>query len=73
MSTKILFVLSASCVKLLFLIVYEVCVHKIATNGLGLGVVGELEAEMLNKPQMLIEVQVLNLAFLPPLRQTLVS
>ncbi len=26
-------------------------------NGLGLGEVGEIEAQMLNKPQMLIEVQ----------------
>ena len=45
----------------------------IAANGLGLGVVGELEAQMLNKPQMLIEVQMLNLALQPPLRQTHVS
>jgi hypothetical protein len=41
-------------------------------NGLGLGEVGELEAQMFNKPQMLIEVQMLNLALLPPFCQTLV-
>jgi hypothetical protein len=39
---------------------------------LGLGEVGELEAQMLNKPQMLIEVQMFNLALLPPFCQTLV-
>ena len=42
-------------------------------NGLGLGEVGELEAQMFNKPQMLIEVQMFNLALLPPFCQTLVS
>ena len=33
-----------------------------AANGLGLGEEGELKAQMLNKPQMLIELQMLNLA-----------
>lgn len=41
-------------------------------NGLGLGEVGDLEVQMFNKPQMLIEVQMLNLALLPPFCQTLV-
>ncbi|HAI77088.1 MAG TPA: hypothetical protein DCM08_12660 [Microscillaceae bacterium] len=40
---------------------------------MGLGEVGELEAQMLNKPQMFIEVQMFNLALLPPFCQTLVS
>jgi len=39
---------------------------------LGLGEEGELKAQMLNKPQMLIEVQMFNLALLPLFRQTLV-
>jgi hypothetical protein len=38
-------------------------------NGLGLGEVGELEVKMFNKPQMLIEVQMFNLALLPPFWQ----
>ena len=42
----------------------------IGTNGLGLGEVGELEVQMFNKPQMLIEVQMFNLALLPPFCQT---
>ena len=37
----------------------------IVHNVLGLGVVGDLEAQMLNKPQMLIKVQMLNSALLP--------
>jgi hypothetical protein len=43
---------------------------EIATNGLGLGEVGEIEAQMFNKPLMLIEVQMFNLALLPPFCQT---
>ena len=38
----------------------------------GLGEEGELKAQMLNKPQMFIEVQILNSALLPLFRQTLV-
>ena len=41
-------------------------------NGLGLVEEGELKAQMFNKPQMLIEVLMLNLALLPLFRQTLV-
>ena len=41
-------------------------------NGLGLGEEGDLEAQMLNKPQMFIEIQMFNLALLPLFRQTLV-
>ena len=44
----------------------------LATNGLGLGEEGELKVQMLNKPQMFIELQMLNLALLPLFRQTLV-
>ena len=44
-----------------------------ATNGLGLGEEGELKTQMLNIPQMFIEVQMLNLALPPLFRQTLVS
>ena len=44
----------------------------LAANGLGLAEGGELKAEMLNKPQMLIEVQMFNSALLPLFRQTLV-
>jgi hypothetical protein len=44
-----------------------------AGNGLGLGEVGELEVQMFNKPLMLIEVQMFNLALLPPFCQTPVS
>ena len=42
-------------------------------DGLGLGEEGELKVQMINKPQMLIEVQMLNLALLPLFRQTLVG
>ena len=42
-------------------------------NGLGLGEEGELKVQMLNKPQMFIEVQMFNLALLPLFRQTLVG
>jgi hypothetical protein len=42
-------------------------------NVLGLGEVGDFEAQMLNKPLMLIEVQMFNLALLPPFCQTPVS
>jgi len=42
-------------------------------NGLGLGEVGEIEAQMFDKPLMLIEVQMFNLALLPPFCQTLVG
>jgi hypothetical protein len=49
------------------------CRFRIAANGLGLGEVGEIEAQMFNKPQMLIEVQMFNLALLPPFCQTPVS
>jgi hypothetical protein len=72
------------CTKLLFFFAYflkqcsaclfiVVVFSKIATNGLGLGEEGELKAQMLNKSQMLIEVQMLNLALLPLFRQALVS
>ena len=40
------------------------------SNVFGLGEVGELEAQMFNKPLMLIEVQMFNLALLPPFCQT---
>ena len=46
---------------------------RLAYNGLGLGEVGDFEALMFNKPQMLIEVQMFNLAILPPFCQTPVS
>jgi len=46
---------------------------RLAGNGLGLGEVGEIEAQMLNKPQMLIEIRKFNLALLPPFCQTPVS
>ena len=49
------------------------CSYVLAANGLGLGEEGELKAQMLNIPQMFIEVQMLNLALLPLFRQTLVS
>ena len=49
---------------------YE-CFPAVATNGLGLGEEGELKVQMFNKPQMLIEVQMFNLALLPLFRQTL--
>ena len=42
----------------------------VASNGLGLGEVGEIEAQMFNKPLMLIEVQMFKLAILPPFCQT---
>jgi hypothetical protein len=45
----------------------------IGHNGLGLAEVGEFKVQMLNKPLMLIEVQMLNLFRLPPFWQTLVS
>lgn len=45
----------------------------IACNGFGLCEEGELEAQMFNKPQMLIEVQMFNLALLPLFRKTLVT
>lgn len=38
----------------------------IGYNVLGLGEVGEIEAQMFNKPLMLIEVQMFNLVLLPP-------
>ena len=44
----------------------------IAAYGFGLVEEGELKVQMLNKPQMLIEVQMLNSALLPLFRQTLV-
>ena len=47
--------------------------YAVMHNVLELGEEGELKAQMLNKPQMLIEVQMLNLALLPLFRQTLVS
>ena len=46
---------------------------EITANGLGLGEEGELKVQMFNKPQMLIEVQMLNVALQPLFRQTLVS
>ena len=45
----------------------------VAANVLGLGEEGELKAQMLNKPQMLIEVQMFNSALLPLFCQTHVS
>ena len=42
---------------------------KIATNGLGLCEEGDFKAQMFNKPQMLIEVQIFNLALLPLFRK----
>jgi len=39
-------------------------------NGLGLGEVGDFKAQMFKSAQMLIEVQMLNLALLPPFCQT---
>jgi hypothetical protein len=39
---------------------------------LGLGEEGELKVQMFNKPQMFIEVEMLNLALLPLFRQTAV-
>ena len=41
-----------------------------ADNGFGLCEEGELEAQMLNKSQMLIKVQMLNLALMPQFWQT---
>ena len=35
-------------------------------NSFGLSEVGDLEAQVFNKPQILIEVQMLNLELLPP-------
>jgi len=46
---------------------------EIVANGLGLCEEGELEAQMFNKAQMLIEVQMFNLALMPLFRKTLVS
>ena len=43
---------------------------KITANVSGLGEVGELEVRMFNKPQMFIEVQIFNLALMPPFCQT---
>ena len=45
----------------------------LAHNGFGLGEGGELEAQMFNKPQMLIEVQMFNFARMPHFCQTPVS
>lgn len=42
----------------------------VATNVLGLGEVGDLEAQMFQLAQILIEVQMLNLALMPPFCQT---
>jgi hypothetical protein len=39
----------------------------LAGNGLGLGEVGEIEAQMFNKPLMLIEVQMLKLSTSAPI------
>jgi|GEM_PF-5950167 len=47
--------------------------YEITDNGLGLGEVGAFKVQMFNKPPMLIVVQMLNLALLPPFCQTLVS
>ena len=49
------------------------CRFTMTANGLGLGEEGDYEAQMLNKPQMFLEAQMLNLALLPLFRQTLVS
>jgi hypothetical protein len=39
----------------------------IAANGLGLGEVGEIEAQMFNKPQMLIEVPMFKFSTFAPI------
>jgi hypothetical protein len=46
-------------VVLLFVGFRLVVFHKLAHNGSGLGEVGELEAQKLNEPRMLIELQML--------------
>jgi hypothetical protein len=43
---------------------------RVSANGLGLGEVGDFKAQMFKSAQMLIEVQMLNLALLPPFCQT---
>ena len=45
-------------------------VMTVSANGLGLGEVGELEVQMFKLALMLIEVQMLNLALMPPFCQT---
>lgn len=45
----------------------------LAANVLGLCEEGELETQMFNKPQMLVEAQMFNLALLPLFRKTLVG
>jgi hypothetical protein len=39
----------------------------LAANGLGLGEVGEIEAQMFNKPQMLIEVRMFKFSTSAPI------
>lgn len=52
----------------------DICtVSRSLCNVSGLGEVGELEVQMFNKPLMLIEVQMYNLALQPPFCQTLVT
>jgi hypothetical protein len=46
------------------------CRSKITANVLGLGEVGGLEVQMFKLALMLIEVQMLNLALMPPFCQT---
>ena len=44
--------------------------HRVTHNVLGLGEVGGLEVQMFNLALMLIEVQMLKLALMPPFCQT---
>jgi hypothetical protein len=46
--------------------------HRVTHNVLGIGEEGAFKEQMFNKPQMLIEVQMLNLALLPLFCQYLV-
>jgi hypothetical protein len=49
------------------------CRIGITHNGLGIGEEGAFKAQMLNQPQVLIEVRMFNLALLPLFCQYLVS
>jgi len=40
---------------------------KVSANGLGLGEVGEIEAQMFNKPLMLIEVRIFKFSTSAPI------
>ncbi len=41
--------------------------HRVSYNGLGLGEVGEIEAQMFDKPLMLIEVRMLKFSTSAPI------